>query len=111
MNTLKKNGLSDSTVKKAYDAVNEYFRTGVIQKTVLFNPALGVTVPAKKTFGKTEIRYYDDEEVKKLCAAAVSVYSNGKRIYRLGDAVIVDLNTGLRLAELRALKWTEIDFD
>lgn len=110
LNTLKKEGYSYSTVKKAYDAVNECFRTGVIQRTVVFNPALGVAVPAKKSFGRTEIRYYDDEEVKKLCGAAVSVYSNGKRIYRLGDAIIVDLNTGLRLAELLALKWTEVDF-
>lgn len=40
----------------------------------------------------------------------MSAYSNGKRIYRLGDAIILDLNTGLRLAELLALKWTEVDF-
>lgn len=111
LNALKKEGYSYSSVKKAYDAVNECFRTGVIQRTVVFNPALGVTVPAKKTFAKAEIRYYNDEEVGKLCAAAQSVYSNGKRIYRLGDAIIVDLNTGLRLAELLALKWTEVDFD
>lgn len=110
LNTLKKEGYPYSTVKKAYDAVNECFRTGVIQRTVVFNPALGVAVPAKKSFGKTEIRYYDDEEVNKLCGAAVSAYSNGKRIYRLGDAIILDLNTGLRLAELLALKWTEVDF-
>lgn len=110
LNTLKKEGFSYSTVKKAYDAVNECFRTGVIQRTVVFNPALGVSVPSKKSFGKTEIRYYNDEEVDKLCAAAKSVYSNGKRVYRLGDAIIVDLNTGLRLAELLALKWTEVDF-
>lgn len=111
LNALKKEGYSYSSVKKAYDAVNECFRTGVIQRTVVFNPALGVTVPAKKTFAKAEIRYYNDEEVEKLCAAAQSVYSNGKRIYRLGDAIIVDLNTGLRLAELLALKWTEVDFN
>ena len=111
LNTLKRNGLSYSTVKKAYDAVNECFRTGVIQKTVLFNPALGVAVPAKKTFGKTEIRYYNDEEVYKLCETATATYSNGKRIYRLGDGIIVDLNTGLRMAELLALKWTEVDFE
>lgn len=111
LNNLKKEGYSYSSVKKAYDAVNECFRTGVIQRTVVFNPALGVTVPAKKTFGKSEIRYYNDAEVEKLCAAAQSVYSNGKRIYRLGDAIIVDLNTGLRLAELLALKWTEVDFN
>lgn len=111
LNTLKRNGLSYSTVKKAYDAVNECFRTGVIQKTVLFNPALGVAVPAKKTFEKTEIRYYNDDEVDKLCKASVSQYGNGKRVYRLGDAIIVALNTGLRLAELLALKWTEVDFE
>ena len=111
LNTLKKNGLSYSTVKKAYDAVNECFRTGVIQKTVLFNPALGVAVPAKKTFGKSEIRYYNNDEVDKLCEAATAVYTNGKRVYRLGDGIIVDLNTGLRMAELLALKWTEVDFE
>ena len=111
LNTLKKNGLSYSTVKKAYDAVNECFRTGVIQKTVLFNPALGVAVPAKKTFGKSEIRYYNNDEVNKLCEAATAVYTNGKRVYRLGDGIIVDLNTGLRMAELLALKWTEVDFE
>lgn len=110
LNTLKRNGLSYSTVKKAYDAVNECFRTGVIQKTVLFNPALGVAVPAKKTFDKSEIRYYNDKEVNQLCESALSVYSNGKRVYRLGDAIIVDLNTGMRMAELLALKWTEVDF-
>lgn len=111
LNTLKKNGLSYSSIKKAYDAVNECFRTGVIQKTVLFNPALGVAVPAKKSFGSPEIRFYNDEEVEKLCNAAKSTYSNGKRVYRLGDAIIVALNTGLRLAELIALKWTEVDFE
>lgn len=111
LNTLKKNGFAYSTVKKAYDAVNECFRTGVIQKTVLFNPALGVSVPAKKTFAKSEIRYYTDEEVDKLCDVATAVYSNGKRMYRLGDIIIVALNTGLRSAELLALKWTEVDFE
>lgn len=111
LNTLKKNGFAYSTVKKAYDAVNECFRTGVIQKTVLFNPALGVSVPAKKTFAKSEIRYYTDEEVDKLCDVATAVYYNGKRMYRLGDIIIVALNTGLRSAELLALKWTEVDFE
>lgn len=77
----------------------------------MFNPALGVAVPAKKSFGSPEIRFYNDEEVEKLCNAAKSTYSNGKRVYRLGDAIIVALNTGLRLAELIALKWTEVDFE
>lgn len=111
INNLAEAGMSYSTIKKAYDAVNECFRTGIIQKTVLFNPALGVTIPAKSSFGKKEIRCYDESETKKLCEAAVSIYSNNKRIYRLGDAIVLDVNTGLRLAELLALKWSDVDLD
>lgn len=111
INNLAEAGMSYSTIKKAYDAVNECFRTGIIQKTVSFNPALGVTIPAKSSFGKKEICCYDESETKRLCEAAVSIYSNNKRIYRLGDAIVLDVNTGLRLAELLALKWSDIDLD
>ncbi len=58
LNNLREAGLAYSTIKKAYDAVNDCFRTGVIQKTVMFNPALGVAVPAKKTFAPSKIKYY-----------------------------------------------------
>lgn len=111
INNLAGAGMSYSTIKKAYDAVNECFRTGIIQKTVLFNPALGVTIPAKNSFGKKEIRCYNEKEIQKLCEAATMVYSNGKRIYRLGDAVVLDVNTGLRLAELLGLKWIDVDLE
>lgn len=111
VNELKAEGRSYSTVKKAYDAVNDCFRTGVIQRTIIFNPALGVTIPQKKSFGVSEIKYHEAEDVDKICEAARSCYSNGQRIYRLGDAIILDLNTGLRLAELASLKWSDIDFD
>ena len=111
INDLKEEGKSYSTVKKAYDAVNDCFRTGVIQRTVVFNPALGVTIPQKKSFGVSQIKYHEADSVVSICNAAISVYSKGQRVYRLGDAIILDLNTGLRLAELAALKWTDIDFD
>lgn len=54
VNALKDEGLSYSTIKKAYDAVNDCFRTGVIKRSVVYNPALGVSIPAKKSFGKTK---------------------------------------------------------
>ena len=37
LNTLKAEGKSYSTIKKAYDAVNECFRTGMIKRTVSIN--------------------------------------------------------------------------
>ena len=46
-----------------------------------------------------------------ICEAAIRRYGNGKQIYRLGYAIILDLNTGLRDGELRALKWDDVDFD
>lgn len=46
-----KQGKSLSTVKKAYDAINDCFKTGMIQHSVLQNPALGVTIPSKRDVG------------------------------------------------------------
>ncbi len=111
LNNLREAGLAYSTIKKAYDAVNDCFRTGVIQKTLMFNPALGVAVPAKKTFAPSKIKYYNDEEVEALCAAARKKYSNGVNVYRLGEAIVVDINTGLRMAELLGQRWSDIDFE
>lgn len=112
VNTLAEKGLSYSTIKKAYDAVNDCFSTGVIQRSVNFNPALGVTLPRRDSFGqKQEIRFYHDDEVEKICAASIKRYGNGKRIYRLGSTIILDINTGMRLAELTALRWENVDFE
>lgn len=110
VNKLKADGLSWSSVKKSYDAVNECFRTAVEKRDLVFNPASGVSVPKQKMFDNNkEVRYYEDEEVNKLVAAATAVYSNGVRHYRLGDMVPIDINTGLRTAELLGLKWDDVD--
>ena len=111
INSLKANGLSYSTIKKAYDAVNDCFRTAVIQGTVAKNPAVGVTLPAQKQFKRREIKFYTMDEVRALYTAARTEYKNGKRKYRLGEVVIFDINTGLRLGELLGLKWEDIDMD
>lgn len=112
LNELRDDGYSYSTVKKAYDAVNECFRTGLIARQVTFNPALGVSVPKKDKFEDSEIKFFTEDEVLKLYEAALSVFPNAKkRVYRLGDFVILDLNTGLRLAELISLKWDDVDME
>lgn len=111
VNTLRDSGLSYSTVKKSYDAVNDCFRRGVIKRTIMYNPALGVSVPAKKTFGKSKIKYYTKMEAESLCEAATKLYKNGKPVYRLGNIVKFTLNSGLRLAELVGLRWQDISFE
>lgn len=107
---LLDSGLSYSSIKKAYDAVNDCFRTGEIKKSVPSNPALGVELPAKSKFGEKQIKFYTIDEIPKIYRSAPACYSNGTPRYRLGDAVILAVNTGLRIAELVGLRWVDIDF-
>ena len=115
INDLKAEGLGYSTIKKAYDAVNECFKTGIIKKSVVHNPALGVTIPAKKSFPKSELQCYTKEETDTLCEAATACYKgvkrDGQRIYRLGSAIVLGFNTGLRAAEMLGLRWTDVSFE
>lgn len=111
VNSLRDKGMSYSSVKKAYEAVNNCFKTGVTQKTVSFNPASGVTIPRRDSFGKTTLKYYTSEEAALISKAAREKWGNGKDMYRLGNVIILDLNTGLRMGELLALKWADINMD
>ena len=117
INKLKAEGLAYSTVKKAYNLCNNCFKSGVEKRTLPYNPVAGVILPAKDKFKQEtkdddgDVKFYSVAEANMICEAAIRRYGNGKQIYRLGYAIILDLNTGLRDGELRALKWDDVDFD
>ena len=66
----------------------------------LKNPAGSVSLPKEKT---KDIELFDDEEMKELCAAA-----NDNAPLKIGVALC--LNTGMRIGEICALTWADIDF-
>lgn len=110
INDLSERGLSYSTVKKAYEAVSACLRYYRIITSTSFNPCEGITLPEMKRKSDSDIEFFTDEERKRIFNEATRQYSNGKNVYRLGWVFVLLLYSGLRVGELCALTWSDIDF-
>jgi integrase len=111
IDNLIRKKLSFSTIKKAYDSVNACFKLGIIKGEIAKNPCVGISLPKNLKKRTNDITTFTDDEVKKICEVAAEKYEVGKQTYRLGQAIVVLLYTGLRIGELAGLKWSDIDFD
>ena len=111
INQLVAKGLAYSTIKKAYDAINPCFKLGIIKGNVLKNPCVGVVLPKMIKRKSSDIRFFTQDEVERICQECVTQHSNGKQIYRLGQSIILLMYTGMRIGELLGLKWNDIDFE
>jgi site-specific recombinase XerD len=111
INDLAEKKLSYSTIKKAYDAINPCFKLGIIKEEIKRNPCLGVKLPKQLERRKNNIRFFTQDEADKISRECLVKTSNGKQVYRLGQAVIVLLNTGMRIGELLGMKWKDIDYE
>jgi len=88
--------LSYSTIKKAFDVVNACFKYAVAEGDIEKNPCATVTIPKLNEKEVSDIRFFNDDEIKTICDTAVLKHKNGKQIYRLGWAVIFLIYTGIR---------------
>lgn len=70
-----------------------------INGMIAVNPTDGTTLPRRE---QNEMRVLSLEEERRL----LSVIG----MHRLGVAILFDLATGLRIGELCALKWSDINF-
>lgn len=110
VNALNDKGLSYSTVKKAYEAVNGCVREYRIKQGIYFNPCEGVALPVNKQRSISNVSYFTDEQILLIKNEAAREYGTGKPVYRLGHAIILLLYTGMRIGELLALTWEDVDF-
>ena len=111
VNDLSDSGLSYSTVKKAYEAVSGCMRYYRIKTATSFNPCEGITLPELKRKEISDIRFFTDVERKLIVEEATRTFSNGVLAYRLGWAFVLLMYSGLRVGELCALTWDDINFD
>lgn len=101
---------SYSTIKKAYNAINACYKYALIIRKISFNPVDAVVIPSITQFDKTEIHWFDDDEIAKFKLECGFRYSTGSYKHCLGYGFVFILNTGLRLGEAIAIKWSDINF-
>lgn len=116
INELEKQGLSDSTVKKAQVLLGEAFKEGVKNGYMLNNPAQYVTRNGlisnnEDVYSEEKIYALTTEEVTDFIKEALRTDDNGKQIYQYGAGAVIQLLCGCRSGELRALEWNNIKDD
>lgn len=110
LNSLIDDKASYSVVKKTYYALNELFRFASLRGDIAKNPMLTIELPSKdKTVPPKPPRFFSERELRLILEELQRTYKNGKNVYFYPDAFVLILNTGLRMGELLALKWGDIN--
>lgn len=107
LDALTDSGMAPATVRQYMAVLRHAYNIAAqtsIENIVVFtgkNPAVGLRLPAVHN---SRERYLTAEEADRLIQAAAELRSPD-----LHDAIIVSLNTGLRLGELLRLRWLDVD--
>ncbi len=109
IDALYNKGLSYSSVKKAYDYLSASLNYAVNSGKLNRNPCRLIKLESRQRSPK-ETRFLDDNEIKAFVEATDARYANGVPKIKVRKLLLLDLNTGLRVGELCALKWTDVDF-
>ncbi len=101
----KEAGLSRSTIKNLIAPLKSMYNDAVVDNGAMFNPAmkLGKHLPEKDTT-KIEPNPLNGEEVSHLLNTV------REKMPHFYPAILCAARTGLRLGELIALRWEQIDF-
>ncbi|MBR0342832.1 MAG: site-specific integrase [Oscillospiraceae bacterium] len=113
INNMNDGHYTHSSIKKVYDALNDFFRY-ISKRDQFYNPMGSVVCVSKYNTIKEakEVDYLDQNDMKKFIAQAMAVWeSSGNPRYRYGNVIVANLYMGLRIGELLALRWRDVCFD
>ena len=114
VNALVEKNYSWSTIKKAYDMLNAFYKFQTQRGCLLRNPMEQCKMPARENVLKPEkeIVYMSEQQVREFSKEALSyAYGSSKLKYRYGPAFVFLIYTGLRIGELCALQWKDFDLE
>ena len=100
INRLKEKGLAYNTIKPCYALMNQAFLKAKKAGIITANPCEGVELPARE---KKEIEVLSEFEVKQLVSTG-----NRSTYY---PVFLFLLFSGMRVGEMIALEWNDIDFE
>ena len=95
-----KGGLSAKTIRNLHNMLHQALKQAQINGLIMGNPTEGTVLPRRE---KKEMRVLSVDEQTKLIQVI--------NMHRLGFAILFDLATGLRIGELCALRWTDVNFN
>ena len=75
------------------------------------NPCEGIVLPTAKKKDISNVKILSPEQKNLINNEILRTYKNGKPVYRLGRFIPVLMYTGMRMGELLALEWKDVDFD
>ena len=105
--------LSYSTIKKCYDALNDFYRNRTMSGKIDVNPMLTVEMLNKENIIKApkEIEFFEGDDIKKFIEQASGIRAWSKKpMYQYGFCLCANIYLGMRAGELLALRWKDIDF-
>ena len=111
INQLTAKGYSYSTIKKAYNAINACFTFAYEREAIRKNPCRGISLPKRAEREVSDIVFFNEDERARIEQVALQKHKNGAYKSPNGWYIILLLNTGLRIGELLALQWCNVDFD
>ena len=94
-----KGGLSSKTLRNMHNMFHQAMEQAKINGLIMQNPTNNAIIPKSQ---KKEMRVLSVEEQLRLLSMI--------HLHRLGFAIKFDLATGLRIGELCALKWTDLNY-
>ena len=94
-----KGGLSSKTLRNMHNMFHQAMEQAKINGLIMQNPTDNAIIPKSQ---KKEMRVLSVQEQLQLLSVI--------HLHRLGFAIKFDLATGLRIGELCALKWTDLNY-